>query len=536
VKLAPEERVPLRHGARRYDLTTYGARLALQAVALLENRWMRNVLWLGKAPRAQWHSFDRTPWKHPWLTAENLRQAKAFSGRVFAEAQCVCESSGRRPLRFGFVSNIANNLYIRAIALRKMGLDITVYPVPSDDYVMSDPGWEEFDGTIQGSARTVSELADLGIHLPRPPGIFRSDEPWTQTIYSASTLKLLRSTRISDVLRWPRFFVHLSTLRGLQAMDALLTLQCPFLAYLSGRPYVVAQMGGDIWYEAARDDDLGRIQRRSFERASAYLASNPWAYAHARRYGMRHLLYLPQIIDEEAYSPGESEYRHMWSEQLGGTFFVLSTARADDFFKGNRVGIEGFARFVREFPHARLLMLGWGEDLSKHLTSFGSLGIADKVAVLPISGKKRLIKYLRAADCLLDQFVIGYFGATALEAMACGLPVIMRLEGAQYNALCETGAPPVFNASTSYEVYAALKHLALEYGARTRAALAHREWLVANHSGKRWHREYEYLLTATALGHRFDFNRSPLAAPLEQVEIEYHREELAHAPRFPSYH
>lgn len=519
----------------RFTRHSFRARLVARVITLMQNQWVQQAAWLGDAPRPRWHSFDRAPWRHPWLTPENLARAKAHGRSVLSRAEEICGQADRRRLHFGFVGNIANNLYIRAVALRRFGLDITVFPVPDDNFVMSDPGWEEFDGTIPESVTTTSELTARGISLPCPQGIFRPAEACSRVTGSRSLFKLLRTTRITDVLRWPDYFLHHSTLSALQGTDAMLALQCPYLAYLSGKPYLVAQMGGDIWYECARDDGLGRLQRRSFALANAYLASNPWAYAHARRYGMRHLVYVPQIVDEEVYSPGASDCRRQWQEQTGGSFFVLSTARADDFFKGTQIALEGFVRFAREAPGARLLMLGWGKDLNAHLDAFKALGIADKVSVLPLSGKKKVIQYLRAADCLLDQFVIGYFGATALEAMGCGLPIIMRLEQAHYDALCETGAPPVFNASSPHQVHAALKLLASGNGARERAALAHREWLVANHSGKRWHREYEHLLTATALGHRFDFSRSPLVDPLGPDEVEYHREELANAPKFPNY-
>ena len=498
-------------------------------------RSFQEAVWLGDAPRARWHSFDRTPWRHPWLTPGNLRHAKEYSSRVLAEAAEFSLQAGRRRLQFGFVGNMANNLYIRAVALRRAGMDITVFPHPFDDFVMSDPGWEEFDGTLPEGAMTLPEIARAGISLPLAQGVIRTAPAPGDPDGWFSLCKHMSMSRIPDYARWPDYWFQ-TTLAAIRKMDALLSVQSPYLAYLSGRPYLVSQTGGDIWYECARDDSLGRLQRRSFALANAFLVSNPWSYAHARRYGMRHLVYLPLIIDEEVYSPGESDCRRQWQEQSGGTFFVLATSRADDFFKGTRIALEGFARFAREFPGARLLMPGWGKDLDTHRKAFSALGIADRVSVLPISGKKRIIQYLRAADCLLDQLVLGYFGATALEAMGCGLPVIMRIEQAQYDALCETGAPPVFNASSPDQVYAALRLLASDNGVRARAALAHREWLVANHSGKRWHREYEHLLTATALGHQLDFSGSPLAAPLGEREIDYHREELANAPNFPNYY
>lgn len=522
------------HRSARPAARSLRARLAAHTIRLIQKKWIQKLAWSGDVPGPRWHSFDRTPWRHPWLTPENLGRARAHSRSVLARAAEVCGSRQRRRLRYGFVGNIANNLYIRAVALRRFGLDITVFPIPDDHYVMSDPGWEEFDGTIPEQASTMADLAAHGISLPRVEGVLR---PGENSAGAPSLLTLLRRARVTDGLRWPDYFHgFLSTMRAVQGTDAMLALQRPYFAYFSGKPYLVAQAGGDIWFESARDDDLGRLQRRAFALANAYLASNPWAYAHARRYGMRHLVYLPQILDEEVYSPGASECRRQWQAQTGGAFFVLSTARADDLFKGTRIALEGFVRLAREVPGARLLMLGWGKDLDARLAALRDLGIADKVAVLPLSGKKRLIQYLRGADCLLDQFVVGYFGATALEAMGCGLPVVMRLERAHYDALCETGAPPVLNASSADEVHAALKLLATDGAARAAASAAHRDWLLANHSAKRWHRDYEHLLAATALGHRFDFGSSPLADRLGPEEIEYHREELAHAPQFPNYY
>src|SRR5258706_12278207 len=47
-------------------------------------------------------------------------------------------------------------------------------------------------------------------------------------------------------------------------------------------------MGGDIWYECSRDDAHGRLQRIAFASAKAFLVSNPWSFAHARRFEMLH--------------------------------------------------------------------------------------------------------------------------------------------------------------------------------------------------------------------------------------------------------
>jgi glycosyltransferase involved in cell wall biosynthesis len=115
------------------------------------------------------------------------------------------------------------------------------------------------------------------------------------------------------------------------------------------------------------------------------------------------------------------------------------------------------------------------------------LDISDRILFAPPAGKRTLVnKYLRSADCLLDQFILGYYGATAIEGAACGLPVIMRFEHAQYDALSENGAPPFMNAATSTEVANALEFLANDPERRRELSNTHRDWFLKSHSGQRW--------------------------------------------------
>src|SRR5262249_44727971 len=135
--------------------------------------------------------------------------------------------------------------------------------------------------------------------------------------------------RPADFLKWPGFFSHLPALEALQAYDAIYAVQAPYIAYLSGKLYAAAQMGGDLWLEASRDELLGRLQRSAYREAGCVLVNNPWTFAHARRFGLTNLIYLPYSLNETVYAPGEGTSRRKWEQQSGGKFFVLTTARAD---------------------------------------------------------------------------------------------------------------------------------------------------------------------------------------------------------------
>ena len=171
--------------------------------------------------------------------------------------------------------------------------------------------------------------------------------------------------RVADFRRWPGYFSNIPAFERLQVFDAVLGTQNAFIAYLSGRPYAATPTGGDIWLEASRDDALGRLQRHAFARAGCLLVSNPRTFAHARRYGMTNLIHLPLIVEmKKIIRRVRRKFASNGERRSGGDFFVLSTARADDYYKGSQIGLRGFAEFARKVPGARLGCCGLGQGHS----------------------------------------------------------------------------------------------------------------------------------------------------------------------------
>ncbi len=424
---------------------------------------------------------------------------------------------------------MANVNYTRAAPLRKRGIDVDLILHPNDNFIFAQPGWEDFDGSIEElGAEPAAMLADRGL----PPWVFLHglDSNWRENIgrYKTATPE--------QILVWPQYMPFLPTFEALSKYDALLISQFPYLGMLSGRPYLFGQIGGEIWFEAARNDEIGIITRRSIEKAYAILVSNPITLAHARRYGMQNLLYVPWSLDEEIYQPADAQAtREEWQQAVGGDFFVLTSMRIDKQWKGVHHALDGFAKFAAKMPGARLVLLGWGDDLEAAKATLAMRNIADRVLTLPIVGKRRLLKYLQAADVVIEQFVLGYYGGSGLEAMACGKPVIMRLERDQYDALVEVGAPPIIGAENGSDVEQQLNRLycdsslAHDIGQRTR------EWFLAAQSARRWSDTYRVLLKAMAAGIPLSIETSPLRAPLSEKELEYHATQLAGAPPFPHY-
>ncbi len=489
-----------------------------------------------------WCSWDPHPWKHPWLTTENLKAIAGFSRDTLARERQATRNSDPGRLKVGFVGNIANAMYVRAVPMRRAGMRVAIYLHPQDQYAMSFPEWEDERLTVTDGVTAMDKLRDRFEGAPvRDVHQFPGRSDW-QAILAEKKAKFLRK---HDAEHYPQYMYYIDSLQALQEMDVLWATQCVYLGYLANKPYVVSQSGGDAWFETARNDELGRVMRAAFGKARLWLVSNPWSFAHARRLGFTNLIYLPKMMDETVYAPGDSPVRKDWEAQVGGDFFVLTSSRLDERNKGSSIGLEGFARFAADHPGARLAVIGWGNDREGTLARLESLGIAGKVVLLPLSSKAMIREYLKSADAFMDQFVLGYFGSAGLEAMACGVPVIGRLEMDQYAALCETGAPPVLNAGDSDAVCAHLTSLAADPDRLRAVAEATRDWFMDNHSSKRWLADHQAILMATAEAksflssitgkHRIDFSKSPLARPLSDEEQAYHAAGLEAAPPYPNY-
>jgi hypothetical protein len=96
-------------------------------------------------------------------------------------------------------------------------------------------------------------------------------------------------------------------------------------------------------------------------------------------------------------------------------------------------------------------------------------------------GKVRLIDYYRSCDCVLDQLVYGYYGATGLEALSVGKPVVMRILSEHYAPLYAGDVAPVLNCANGAAVPDAIESLAANTEYRVRIGAESRAWLVRHH-------------------------------------------------------
>jgi N-acetyl-alpha-D-glucosaminyl L-malate synthase BshA len=184
---------------------------------------------------------------------------------------------------------------------------------------------------------------------------------------------------------------------------------------------------------------------------------------------------IPNFVDTKKYHRGEADdvRKHFCNP---GEKILVHTS---NFRPVKRVGdvIQIFSEVLKKVP-SRLILVGDGPDRSQCEIQCRELGIQERVKFL---GKQiDLVQILAAADIFLMPSQSESFGLSALEAMACGVPVISSSVGGlpelqvhgQTGFIAEFGdidrmakyAIDLLTNSTKYQLFAdAARRRALEF-------------------------------------------------------------------------
>ena len=434
---------------------------------------------------------------------EILQQAVLSAARNLAERgdhHVISPVDGARKgpspgssLRIGLFGNQANQSYVTARALRRLGynVEIVVQENNIDNYIMSRPFWEEceFEG------KEVSEALRLA-DVWEPPAFVRriAYDDALQARYS------FRFSAVEEVIqvyaeatgqRIPRdlalvlaqWMGHWPYIRAMNDYDVVHLSMWPIcLGIFSPKPYVVCPLGGELFITAFEEDVQGLMFRASFRGASHLAVAETNYSAYLDRLETRSpRTFLPLIVDTDMYTDGaEIELRRTWRESTGGKYFLFSVCRQSWEWKGNDRLVRAFGRFVKSGgAEWRLILLEWGDDVDRTKDLLKELDLQSRVIWQGICSKPVLRKRQRAADVVCDQFVMEGYGSSVLESLAAGKPVVMS--PVPENAInVFSNLPPFIGAKTEDQILAALERLAAD-NSPSQAGRAGRAWVEREH-------------------------------------------------------
>ncbi|MDL2279098.1 glycosyltransferase [Desulfovibrio sp. OttesenSCG-928-G11] len=476
----------------------------------------------------------RDPWNHPWLGSANLREMRAYSEKVWDFALAHAARFDR-PLSLALSNNMAQSMYKWSCMLARQGHKVRLFSRSDDKTAFSAPQWEEFDGNAEdlyAQAWQEEQMPKIPLAVPHTTHCthisWEAAETWRRWVKEADYASFFHFYRTKNLNPAP-FLLDLQVsmfaemAQDFQGFDAAFGTMDIAPLYLSGTPYSFFSAGGDLDIICSRRDAYGDITRLAAESASFAVVSNPHAVGHLRRLGLTNGLYLPYPMDDGKYCPGPGKARKEWEAAVGQGLFVLVSSRLEKKVKGfdNNAWQALFAAAERS-PDLRFVFIMWGTHAEETRRQLEDSPLCGKVVFLKPAGKVRLIDYYRSCDVVLDQLKYGYYGATALEAAACGKPVIMFIREEQYSPLYNGDVAPVENVLKHSDITAALIRLAQNRELRLEHGKAMREWLVRNHGEQKTAPLLAALLRLTADGARLPKSlQSPLLAPVSEKEAAF---------------
>ena len=182
----------------------------------------------------------------------------------------------------------------------------------------------------------------------------------------------------------------------------------------------------------------------------------------------RHIATIPPGIDEARFTPVTSAEQRDMRSRLGFAEHDVYTVGRAAANKGYDLLIEALPELREQVPDARLqLAVGANSDedetrVEKWKALAGELGVAEHITWLGYVPDAAMPDHYRAAPVFALPSRYEPFGMTAVEAMACGTPVVATIHGG-LEEMFDFGAQALYADPTRPREFAVMLSMPLRY-------------------------------------------------------------------------
>jgi mannosylfructose-phosphate synthase len=183
----------------------------------------------------------------------------------------------------------------------------------------------------------------------------------------------------------------------------------------------------------------------------------------------RHITVIPPGIDENRFTPVRSMKRQKLREELGMTDPTIYTVGRMATNKGYDLLIQALPIVRKLVPKVQLVLAAGGEDSQTDREKEAELqnvaqqvGVFDAIHWAQYIPDDEMSNYYRAADVFALPSRYEPFGMTAVEAMACGTPTVITVNGGLHE-LIDFGTQALFADPACPEEYGTLLALPIRY-------------------------------------------------------------------------
>ncbi len=197
------------------------------------------------------------------------------------------------------------------------------------------------------------------------------------------------------------------------------------LARREGKPVVLTLYGTEIWHYQPRKTSVDLFTR-------AYRAASAVTFYSARLLGRAHELGLarrglhvvyPPVPQSFAWHDEEAQGRARAELRVSNRHLLLNVKRLHPL-AGQRYLIHAMTDVVRTHPDTSLVICGAGALLDELKSAARSAGVERHVSFPGLIDNAKVARYCAAADLFVLPSLLEALPTVAVEALACGTPVL----------------------------------------------------------------------------------------------------------------
>ncbi|EES91613.1 glycosyltransferase family 4 protein [Clostridium botulinum] len=224
-------------------------------------------------------------------------------------------------------------------------------------------------------------------------------------------------------------------------------------ALLNYHPYVISVWGSDIYEFPLKGRLFEKIIKFNLSKADKILSTSKAMAVEAQKYVNKHMYITPFGVDRTVFKPLENIKDNNKDNILIGTVKTLDPKYGMEYL------IKAFAMIKEKYNNVKLEIAGDGNE-RKYLENLcNELKIQDDVKFLGRINTEEVVKAFNRFDIAVFPSNSESFGVAAVEAQACGVPVIVTNVGGLPEATCPGHSSIVVNKQKPDEIYEALKKL-----------------------------------------------------------------------------
>ncbi len=236
-------------------------------------------------------------------------------------------------------------------------------------------------------------------------------------------------------------------------------------------PYVLSVWGSDIYDFPEQSIFHKKLVKYNLNKADYIFSTSHAMKRQIQRYIDKEVEVTPFGVDTSIFKPLEDSYK-----KSSGGKLVVGTVKTLEPKYGIEYLIKAFAIVKNKYPEYCLeLIIGGAGSQEKHLKELvKDLNIQDSVKFIGYINQNEVINAFNSMDIAVFPSILESFGVAAVEAQACGTPVIISNVGGLKEATFD-GSRMIVNIQDENDLARAIgklinnKELRIEMGKKARA-------------------------------------------------------------------